>query len=153
MNKSKGVNYEAAKAAALSLEPFQEKVQLNQVEIDTDGQLSIKGIAVRVDNGVVEKQLLNQILKISPQFSKRVEKLSTVEVKKSLVNLLKAGLSLTSKDASITIIGNPQTQSVTNIMPGKKDFISNRFALKMFEDTMNSQPDLTLVGFENTYGG
>jgi hypothetical protein len=141
------------KKEALTLEPFQDKVPLNQVDIDTNGNISCRGKKLRCAEGVVENQLMKSILGLQPAFGKKLEKLTGPEMKKNMVNLLKMGLSMSKKDAEITIVGDPKSQSITAILPGQRDFMSNTFALSMFERTMNSQPDLTLVGFDHGQNG
>jgi hypothetical protein len=155
MNKQQknGINYDALKQQALTLEPVQKKVLLSQIEIDNNGSLSIGGRAIRADKDVVERQLL-KILQLNPSFLKRFGKLTSEETKKDFINLLKNALTLQDvKKSEITLIGNPKTQIITNIMPGTQDFISNRIALEMFERTMNGLPDLRIVGFDNYEDG
>lgn len=142
---AKGVDYETVKKAGLNYEPMQMKVSLSELEFDKNDQMSIRGIPVRSDDGVVTKQIYNALLKINPSLSKMLG--SEKGIKNSLVSIIKGGLSQGDvKKSQITVVGNPVLQTITNILKGERDFITNKVAFEMFEKTMNSQPDLTLVG-------
>lgn len=148
------VNYEAFKEEALKSEPTQMKVDLMDIEISEEGKLIIEGRKFKTADGVVEKQLMKQVLNINPTLQTQMGKGLGPKLMSKVVNLVKAGVTKNSKKNTLTVIGNMNTKEVTHIMPGNKDFMTNRHALDMFEKTMNVSPDLTLVNaIVNANGG
>lgn len=142
-----GLDYETKKKLALNSELISTRIQLSDLEIDTNGQISIHGMRMASEMNV-GNQLL-KILKLNPAFLKRFEKLTDDKTKNSLIQMVKSGLALTDvKKQTITVLGNPRTQLVTNILPGEKDHISNRFAIDQFERIANTYPNLSLNAFD-----
>ena len=154
MNKLKEVNYDEFKKTALNFEPIQKKVLLSQIEVGQDGSLSIEGLPVKTDDGVVEKQLLKTILSINPKLLKAFEKGLNPTAKVEFISLIKGALALSDvKKSQVSILGNARTGNITNILPGDRDFISNRMNLELFEKTMNAAPDLKLVNATVNHNG
>lgn len=147
-----GINYEAFKKEALQNELIQDKVDLNKIEVSEDGNLVIDGNKMLTADGVVSRQLLKQVLNINPALAKDMGKNLGPKLTSEMVNLIKAGKG--KKENILTVIGNPMTKTITHIIPGNKDFMTNRNALSMLEKTLNSSPDLTLVNaIVNQNGG
>lgn len=147
-----GINYEAFKKEALQNELIQNKVDLNKIEVSEKGELVIDGSVMATAEGVVEKQLVKQVLNINPNLQKEMGKNLGAKLTSNIVNLVKAGKG--KKENLLTVIGNPMTKTITHIIPGNKDFMTNRHALDMLEKTLNVSNDLTLVNaIVNRNGG
>ncbi len=147
IQQANGIDYNVIKKAALSSELLQKTVSLSQVEIDGNGGLKIAGVKVRADEKVIQKQLLKNIFSINPTFLKKFGNITSEKTSNDLINLIKTALTLSDvKKSNITLLANPRTNSITNILPSTKSYISNSMAIEMFERTMNSDKDLTLVG-------
>jgi hypothetical protein len=153
IEKQSGIDYDFAKRLALQAEPIQKRVKLSDIEIDVNGGMSIAGVAMRVGDGVIENELF-KILNLNAAFTKRFGKLVGEQPRQQLIKVIKDALTITDlKKSEITLIGDPKTSTISHILPGTRDFISNAVALELFEKTMNVSPDLTLTGFEHNGDG
>lgn len=136
-----GMSFEDIKALAISNEPLTHKVKLTDIDFNEDGQLSIEGQKVNSESGL-EKKLL-KILGLQPAFLTRFGKLTGKEQQKALIDMVKQAITLQdNKKKQITILGNPVTQMVFNMLSGEKDFISNKFAMEQFEIVQGKYPFL-----------
>lgn len=135
MTQIKEKDYEEFKKASLNNEPIQKKVALSQIEVAENGTLIVAGTPVRSSENVVEKDLLQTILKLRPDLLTTFEKGDLS--KKDLINMVKSALALSNvKKSQITIVGSPLSGNVFSILPGNKDIISNKLAFDLFEKSI-----------------
>jgi hypothetical protein len=139
--------YEAVKAIALKNQPLVMKANWKELEVDNNGELSVRGIPVRSDSNKVQRQLLKQ-MGLSRSFYKKFGKLTNEETQKALIEVLKAGLSNKGNKEQLTVIGNPVQGIITGILGPKQDLISNTFSLQLLEEVLNKYPGLLMQNFE-----
>jgi hypothetical protein len=138
---TEGMSFDQVKQMAINNEPLVHKVKLVDINFSDEGVLSIEGQQVNSDDGL-EKKLL-KILGLQPAFVQRFGKLTGAEARKALIEMIKQATMLSSnKKQLITILGNPVTKSVFNMLPGERDFISNEFAMEQFEKIQQKYPYL-----------
>jgi len=147
-----GLNYETIKKNVLDAEPVQKRVSLSQVEIDGNGNLAVGGLKLRVAPDVIEKDLF-KILSLQPAFIKKFGNITDNKTKIDFINFIKTALSLNDiKKSEINLIGT--NGLITHILPGNKDYITNSFAIKMFEDCMDrTSHDVLITGFTSSNNG
>lgn len=141
-----GLDYETKKKVALNGELISRRVQLSNIDIDHNGQLSIDGQRVASEEGV-QKQLY-KILNLSETFVKKFGKITDENTKMHLINMIKSGLVLSDvKKQNITVLGNPRTQLITTLLPGNVDYISNKMAFEVLERLLNDYSELGVKNF------
>ena len=147
-----GLNYETIKKNVLDAEPVQKRVSLSQVEIDTNGTLSVGGTKLRIAPDVIERDLF-KILSLQPAFIKKFGVITDNKTKTDFINFIKTALSINDvKKSEINLIGS--NGLITHILPGHKDYITNSFAIKMFEDCMDrTSQDVSITGFTSSGQG
>src|ERR1035437_2214110 len=141
-----GLKYDEIKKIALSNEPISRRVILSDVQVDINGQLSVEGLPVLSETGI-QKQLF-KILQLPVKTLNHIEKTTGADSKQALIEAVKYGLTLSSaKRVEVNVVANPLTKTVTHILPGKKDFISNKIAMQNFEIVMEKYPQLNVHDF------
>lgn len=141
-----GLDYATKKKVALNSELLSQRVQLSQVDVDHNGQISVNGIRMASEDGV-QKQLY-KILNLSPIFLKKFGKMTDETTKVNLINMIKSGLALSDvKKQNITVLGNPRTGLITSLLSGDKDYISHKIGFEIFERIMNTYPNFNINDF------
>ena len=136
-----GLKFEEVKQMALNNEPVVAKVKLSDINFADDGTLSIEGGNVNSEPGL-EKKLL-KVLGLAPAFLKRFGNLVGKEQRVAMIEVIKQAMTLqNNKKAQITLLGNPLTKSIFNLIDGEQDFISNRFAMEQVEKIQAKYPQL-----------
>lgn len=142
-----GLDYNSKKSLALMAEPITKKIFISDIEIDHNGQMSVSGIPLASDENIYKQ--FYKILGLNPKFLNRFGKITGEPTKIALIQAIKAGMALNEvKKQQITLVGNPRTQIITNLMPGHRDHISNRLAIETFERIANMYPQLSMNEFE-----
>lgn len=136
-----GMSFDQVKAQLVANEPVVTKVPLPDIDFTDDGIMSISGVQVNSDDDM-EKKLL-RIMGLQPNFVKKFGKLTGADARRALISMLKTAIATQeNKKKEILVLGNPTTQIITNLLPGHKDFISNKFAMEQFEEIQSKYPYL-----------
>ena len=136
-----GLDFNQIREQIISNEPIVTKVALPDIDFTDDGIMSIGGAQVNSEDGM-EKKLL-RIIGLQPNFVKKFGKLTGPDAKRALISMLKTAIATQeNKKKEILVLGNPLSQTVTNLLPGHKDFISNKFAMEQFEEIQAKYPYL-----------
>ena len=131
-----GLDYETKKKIVLQSEPLTKKVSLSEIDVDRHGSLFVNGTRLATDPDI-HRQFLD-ILNLNPAFLKRFEDLAGEKSQEALISMIKTGLTLKDvKNQEITLLANPNTKMVSHMLPGHRDFISNRMAIELFERIAN----------------
>ena len=142
---NQSIDYDTIKKKAIETSPLVTSFPLSEFEVGRNMTIKLKNQHLPV-TGQAYHRFLKSVLQVDPGFIKRFKNVTDEKTELTLLGTLKNAMAI-NKNKQVYMLANPVTREVTNFASGKHTFRSNESLLELFENVMNTFPDLSLKDF------